>query len=439
MDGEPGLVRFENVALTFPGASGRSPVEVLRRLDLDITAGEFVAIIGPSGCGKSTLLSMLAGYLAPSSGRVLFQDQPIAGPGRERMMVFQQPALFPWLTAAENVAYGLKLKANRGNRPVRDTVADLLRLVQLDGFARHYPSDLSGGMRQRLEIARALAVNPQVLLMDEPLAALDALTRRTMQREVLRIWEQTQKTIVFVTHDIDEAVIMADRIFVMAQRPSFVLEVEEVGLSRPRERDDPEFAPLDAASFGVARMRRSRWLLRLVSPICLLLAWEAASRFGWLNKLLFPPPSRDCRPGSTDRQRLSRQVALCEPVPRRLRLRDRGYRRRRARRGDGADPAGQRTARPAGRAYPPDLTFGALSAGDLMARHRQRVENIIIALAASFPVILNTFAGVRGIDANLFRASRSLGASELELFKGIVLPGSLPHIFTGVRLAWGSP
>jgi NitT/TauT family transport system ATP-binding protein len=244
VDGEPRLVRFENVALTFPGASGRSPVEVLRGLDLDITAGEFVAIIGPSGCGKSTLLSMLAGYLAPSSGRVLFQDQPIAGPGRERMMVFQQPALFPWLTAAENVAYGLKLKANRGNGPVRDTVADLLRLVQLDGFARHYPSDLSGGMRQRLEIARALAVNPQVLLMDEPLAALDALTRRTMQREVLRIWEQTQKTIVFVTHDIDEAVIMADRIFVMAQRPSFVLEVEEVGLSRPRRRDDPEFARL---------------------------------------------------------------------------------------------------------------------------------------------------------------------------------------------------
>ncbi len=156
-------------------------------------------------------------------------------------MVFQQPALFPWLTTAENVAYGLKLKANRGNgRNIEETVAEMLRLVQLEGFARHYPSDLSGGMRQRLEIARALAVDPQVLLMDEPLAALDALTRRTMQREVLHISEKTRKTILFVTHDIDEAVVMADRIVVMAQRPTFVREIEDVGLPRPRLREDPE-------------------------------------------------------------------------------------------------------------------------------------------------------------------------------------------------------
>ena len=242
MGGE--LVRFDQVALTFPGGGGRMPIDVLRRLDLTVFAGEFLAVIGPSGCGKSTLLSLLAGYLTPSAGRVVFQGRPITGPGRERMMVFQQPALFPWLTAAENIGYGLKLKANRRNGAGHDTVGDLLRLVQLDGFARHYPSDLSGGMRQRLEIARALAVNPQVLLMDEPLAALDALTRRRMQREVLRIWEETRKTIVFVTHDVDEAVIMADRIVVMAQRPSFVLEIEEVSLLRPRERDDPAVAAL---------------------------------------------------------------------------------------------------------------------------------------------------------------------------------------------------
>ena len=235
------LVRFDRVALTFPGGSGRDPVEVIRELDLDVRAGEFVAIIGPSGCGKSTLLSLLAGYLAPSAGEVRFRGKPISGPGRERMMVFQQPALFPWLTTAGNVAYGLKLKANRGNgRNVKETVAAMLQLVQLDGFARHYPSDLSGGMRQRLEIARALAVDPQVLLMDEPLAALDALTRRRMQREVLHIWEKTRKTILFVTHDIDEAVVMADRIVVMAQRPTFVVEIEEVTLPRPRLREYPE-------------------------------------------------------------------------------------------------------------------------------------------------------------------------------------------------------
>jgi NitT/TauT family transport system ATP-binding protein len=238
------LVRFDGVTLTFAGASGRAPIDVLRHVDLAIEPGEFVAIIGPSGCGKSTLLSLLAGYLTPSAGRVLFHGEPIAGPGRERMMVFQQPALFPWLTAADNIAFGLKLKANRGHGVVREKVDDLLRLVQLDGFARYYPSDLSGGMRQRLEIARALAVNPQVLLMDEPLAALDALTRRTMQREVLRIWEQTRKTIVFVTHDIDEAVVMADRIVVMAQRPSHVIEIVPVGLSRPRLREAPEVAAL---------------------------------------------------------------------------------------------------------------------------------------------------------------------------------------------------
>jgi len=247
VSGAPGqeLVRFDRVALTFPGGSGRSPVEVIRELDLDVQASEFVAIIGPSGCGKSTLLLLLAGYLAPSSGQVRFRGKPISGPGRERMMVFQQPALFPWLTTAENVAYGLKLKANRGDgRNVKETVAAMLQLVQLEGFARHYPSDLSGGMRQRLEIARALAVNPQVLLMDEPLAALDALTRRTMQREVLHIWEKTRKTILFVTHDIDEAVVMADRVVVMAQRPTFVLEIEEVRLPRPRLREDPEVGKL---------------------------------------------------------------------------------------------------------------------------------------------------------------------------------------------------
>src|SRR5690242_12385195 len=207
------LVRFDNVELTFPSASRRRTLDVLREFDLVVRPGEFVAVIGPSGCGKSTLLSLLAGYLRPTGGRILFRGEPITGPGRERMMVFQQPALFPWLTAAGNVRYGLRLRANRRKGgSVERIVADLLRLVELEDFADHYPIDLSGGMRQRLEIARALAVNPEVLLMDEPLAALDALTRRTMQGEVLRIWRETRKTILFVTHDIDEAVVMADRV-----------------------------------------------------------------------------------------------------------------------------------------------------------------------------------------------------------------------------------
>jgi NitT/TauT family transport system ATP-binding protein len=236
------LVRFDRVCLAFPaGAGGRQGTEVLQDLDFTIAAGEFVSIIGPSGCGKSTLLTLLAGYTAPSAGRVLFEEKPVRGPGRDRMMVFQQPALFPWLTAAENVAYGLRLRANRGvasRQCIEETVSAILKLVQLEGFERHYPTELSGGMRQRVEIARALAVDPQLLLMDEPLGALDALTRRAMQREVLRIWAETRKTILFVTHDIDEAVLLSDRILVMAPRPSFVREVAEVRLPRPRQRDD---------------------------------------------------------------------------------------------------------------------------------------------------------------------------------------------------------
>jgi NitT/TauT family transport system ATP-binding protein len=235
------LLRFDRVALTYRSDTGRGDVEVIRELNLALRAGEFVAVIGPSGCGKSTLLSLLAGYLMPSSGQVLFRGKPIAGPGRERMMVFQQPALFPWLTTEQNIAYGLRLKANRSNgRDIGQTVGGLLRLVQLDEFARHYPFELSGGMRQRLEIARALAVDPQVLLMDEPLAALDALTRRRMQREVLRIWETTGKTIIFVTHDIDEAVVMADRVVVMGPRPTCIVEIAKIALARPRRREDPE-------------------------------------------------------------------------------------------------------------------------------------------------------------------------------------------------------
>ena len=208
-------------------------------------AGEFVSFIGPSGCGKSTLLTLLAGYIAPTSGQVLLNERPVVGPGPERMMVFQQPALFPWLTAEGNVTYGLRLRGNRNDRVnVKGKVTAILKQVQLEEFADYYPAELSGGMRQRIEIARALAVNPQVLLMDEPLGALDALTRRAMQREVLRIWTETRKTILFVTHDIDEAVVMSDRIFVMAPRPTFIRDAFAVNLPRPRLRDDPEVARL---------------------------------------------------------------------------------------------------------------------------------------------------------------------------------------------------
>jgi NitT/TauT family transport system ATP-binding protein len=239
------LIRFDSVRMTFPASSGRTSIEVIKDIDLGINAGEFVSFIGPSGCGKSTLLTVIAGYLKPTSGQVLLNGRPVTGPGPERMMVFQQPALFPWLTAEGNVSYGLRLKKNRHEpRSAKEKVASILKQVQLDQFAAYYPSELSGGMRQRIEIARALAVNPEVLLMDEPLGALDSLTRRSMQREVLRIWAETQKTILFVTHDIDEAVIMSDRIVVMGPRPTVIREILTNTLPRPRLRDDPAVARL---------------------------------------------------------------------------------------------------------------------------------------------------------------------------------------------------
>ena len=249
-------IRFDQVSLAFANTLGRGVVQVLDKVDFSIGAGEFVCLIGPSGCGKSTILSLLAGYLQPTSGRILVRDAPAAGPASDRAMVFQSGALFPWFTAADNVAYGLRLAANRNKASCRNTnVNDLLDLVGLKGFDRHYPSELSGGMRQRVEIARALAVDPDILLMDEPLGALDALTRLTMQAELIRIWTETAKTILFVTHDIDEAVIMADRIIVMTNRPSRVKEEIAVELPRPRHRDDPNVGALSrciANLLGVA-------------------------------------------------------------------------------------------------------------------------------------------------------------------------------------------
>jgi NitT/TauT family transport system ATP-binding protein len=249
-------IRFEQILLAFDNVSRRGPLVVLDRVEVDIRCGEFICIIGPSGCGKSTMLSLLAGYLKPSAGRILVRGVPIDGPASDRVMVFQSAALFPWLTAAGNVAYGLRLAANRHKTSDwAAKVENLLDLVGLKGFEQHYPSELSGGMRQRVEIARALAVDPVILLMDEPLGALDALTRLAMQSELIRIWQETGKTILFVTHDIDEAVIMADRIVVMSSCPSRVREQITIDVPRPRRREDPRVGKLSrhiANLLGVA-------------------------------------------------------------------------------------------------------------------------------------------------------------------------------------------
>ncbi|HYY88139.1 MAG TPA: ABC transporter ATP-binding protein [Chloroflexota bacterium] len=224
-------------------------VRALERVSLDVRESEFLSIVGPSGCGKSTLLRVMAGLVRPDEGRVLVGGKEVTGPGPERAMVFQEYALLPWADVESNVAFGLKMrgvpKATRLNR-----ARDLIELVGLKGCEHALPRQLSGGMRQRVSLARALAVDPQVLLMDEPLGSLDEISRRGMQAELLRIWERDKKTAVFVTHSVDEAVFLSDRIVVMGTRPGRVTDVLDVGLPRPRERgidESPDFVRIRAA------------------------------------------------------------------------------------------------------------------------------------------------------------------------------------------------
>lgn len=232
-------IALRDLCLEFPSRDRQQPLPLLNRITLDVAAGEFLCLIGPSGCGKSTLLMCVAGHLQPTSGACLADGTSVSGPGPDRALVFQQPTLFPWLTVQQNVGYGLRLLTNRHLRGQAELrVGRLLQLVGLQGFADRYPYELSGGMRQRVEIARALAVEPDVLLMDEPFGALDALTRLRMQNEMLKIWTETRKTVLFVTHDIMEALILADRVAVLSARPARLIEVFEVSNPRPRDRGD---------------------------------------------------------------------------------------------------------------------------------------------------------------------------------------------------------
>ena len=217
----------------------------LRSVDLAIERGELITIVGPSGCGKSSLLLVIQGLLKPSAGQVYLNGKPITGPGQDRALVFQEFALLPWRSVTHNVELGLELRKGLPARQRRDIAHEHIRRVGLAKFADYFPHQLSGGMRQRVGIARALAVDPEVLLMDEPFGALDAQMRQLMATELLRIWEQERKTIVFVTHDVDEAIFLADRVLVMSASPGRVLEVLPIVLGRPREpdvRNSPEFA-----------------------------------------------------------------------------------------------------------------------------------------------------------------------------------------------------
>ena len=214
----------------------------IENISIDVCEGEFVCLLGPSGCGKTTLLNAIAGFVHPTAGMLAAHGKAVNGPGPDRGMVFQEYGLFPWFTVEQNIQYGPRLKGVRGDE-LRAISRHYLDLVQLADFANRYPNQLSGGMRQRVAIARALANQPSILLMDEPFGALDALTRETLQDELVKIWEGERRTCVFVTHSIAEAVYLADRIAVMATRPGRIKEVVANPLPRPRDRaSDPFFA-----------------------------------------------------------------------------------------------------------------------------------------------------------------------------------------------------
>lgn len=222
------------------------PLTVIDGLDLDVATNEFVAIVGTSGCGKSTLLSIIGGLTEATSGTLLLDDKPITGPGRDRGFVFQHYSLFEWMTVERNIDFALE-KSRMGRAERRELVAEYIRTVGLAGFEKALPKQLSGGMRQRVAIARALVYRPSVLLMDEPFGALDAQTRSMMQELLLKVWDEHQSTVLFVTHDVDEALFLADRVVVLSSRPGCVKNDVKVDIPRPRPYDvvtEPRFGEL---------------------------------------------------------------------------------------------------------------------------------------------------------------------------------------------------
>jgi NitT/TauT family transport system ATP-binding protein len=223
-------LRAEGISMTFR-RDGNS-TSVLDNVNLEVGEGEFVCLLGPSGCGKSTLLNVIAGFISPTSGQVKIDGEAVRGPDPRRIFVFQERGVFPWLTVEGNISFGLfRLSPEERER----RIAHYVKLVGLQGFEKAYPQELSGGMKQRLEVARALAVNPDMLFLDEPFGALDSITRLIMRSELLRIWEAERKTIIFVTHDIEEAVQLADRVVVMSARPAKIQRVVEIDIAHPRD------------------------------------------------------------------------------------------------------------------------------------------------------------------------------------------------------------
>lgn len=237
-------VKIENLTIAYKKPRSQTLFTAVKDINLSIEKGEFITVVGPSGCGKSSILMTVDGLIKPTQGRILIDGQEITGPGPDRTVVFQEFALLPWRNVMDNIKFSLELRYRKA-KDHEEKARYYLDLVGLNGFEHYYPHQLSGGMRQRVGIARALAVEPEIILMDEPFGALDAQTREIMAEELLRIWDQQKKTVIFITHGIDEAVYMADRVVVMGTRPGTIKEIMKIDLPRPRNfemKDLPKFA-----------------------------------------------------------------------------------------------------------------------------------------------------------------------------------------------------
>jgi NitT/TauT family transport system ATP-binding protein len=250
MDNNKPLIQVRDAWMSFPGKNDQ-PIHVLERVNFEIRQGEFICLVGPSGCGKSTMLNILGGFLKETRGEVRVEGGAVNGPDAGRIFVFQENGVFPWLTVEQNAGFGL-LKRPRAEREQR--VAHYIQMVGLTGFEKSYPRELSGGMKQRVEIARALAADARVLYMDEPFGALDFLTRLKMRADLIRIWQAEHKTILFVTHDIEEAVQLADRVLVMSRRPATIQEEVVIDLPRPRDLDAPGYLAARDRIFAIMGM-----------------------------------------------------------------------------------------------------------------------------------------------------------------------------------------
>jgi ABC-type nitrate/sulfonate/bicarbonate transport system ATPase subunit len=263
MEPRKSKITVKNVHRSFASPTGER-IDALENINFEIEdayskagrdIGEFRVLLGPSGCGKSTLLRLIAGLDRPDSGEILVNDQPVSRPGKDRGMVFQKYTSFPWLSVAHNIGYGLKINGVPSDKR-KETVAQLVEAVGLRGFEHSYPDTLSGGMQQRVAIARTLALRPSVILMDEPFGALDAQTRSEMQQLLLRVWDETASTILFVTHDVEEAIYLADRIFIMSAHPGTIVEDVQVPFDRPRDlslKQRNEFHELQSYVLGCLR------------------------------------------------------------------------------------------------------------------------------------------------------------------------------------------